>query len=344
MRNYNELNDVIWGCSDTNLNQLLHVPGDDGAGHSDPDGWEFNDMTQTQLKRIQRQAHSMLFWFGLRVEQLKLMVKHFDTNQKDSMRDFYIKYPAFAKNALLETVCKRTRICVKTFRKWRNEYLEYNGKFKRDERGCAQFGWILVNEDKKKRFTNWLKCQKELDILTATDYVNTKLLSEFPIGRQTNYGRLTRPTVPSTVHRWMKYCGCSYEENTKSYITDGHQRHSTLCYRIRFTDLDYFLSMRMHRWVCFPQSVLRKLKMQHEDWPDDKFGHRIPISDVGKLPPGTRTVSITCIMYTVSKLSLPHTSHNMQVLAHPIMWSGLTIKKHGQSTTWILCRMACVPS
>ena len=88
-------------------------------------------------------------------------------------------------------------------------------------------------------------------------------------------------------HRWMLACGAKYEPVTQTYVTDAHQRHSTLLYRTWFCDLDYFLSLRMHRWVCFPNSSLQKLKAHYKDkWPDDSLGHKIPVEDVGKFPPG----------------------------------------------------------
>ena len=85
----------------------------------------------------------------------------------------------------------------------------------------------------------------------------------------------------------MLYCGCTYEPVRQSYLTESHQRHSTLLYRTWFCDLNYFLSLRMYRWCCFSKRSLAKLKARFkDDWPDDIPGHKIPIEDVGKFPPG----------------------------------------------------------
>lgn len=207
----------------------------------------------------------MLFWLQLRSQQLQRMLTHLKLFEGDAIRDFYHKHKEWTISSLVVQVCKKARCCSKTWGRWKKQFLSNGGKFDRDERGLTQFGWLLVNEDKKLELSNWLKCQKEIDIQSVADFINTTLLSEFPIGRPANWGRLTRPVDLSTVHRWMSNCDCSYDEITKSYMTDSHQRHDTLLYRVWAADLDYFLSMRMHRWVCFPKSVVKKLKAQHDD-------------------------------------------------------------------------------
>ena len=306
-KDYNDLNNVVWGRSARPISSLIRTPGENDCVTEEIVKWEEVDMSRTQLQRLRHQAQTMLFYLKITVAQQKLMLRHFDGNKTDTMRDFYEKYPAHTKKALIEKTCSEGRICVKTFRKWRNEYFINGGKFDPDNRGLEQFGWILVNEDKKLEFTNWLKCQKELSILVALDFVNVTLLAEFPIGRVSNWGRLKRPVVPSTVHRWMLYCNCTYEERTKSYLTDSHERHMTLLQRIWNCLLDYFLSLRMHRWVAFPQSVVDKLKSTHEDWPADSLAHTIPVEDVGKFPPGrlqhfSPTASISCSVLTLTLL------------------------------------------
>lgn len=289
---YIVLDDLVWGRSDRKITSLLKDPisdeGEDGASVViDLTGDASRcDVSNQQLKRLRRQAHAMLFWMSLRVRQLERMVTHFQSNQKDGMRDFYHKFPDGTRASLVAQVCKRAGICSKTWRKWLKEYLTNNGKFNRDTRGLAQFGWLLVNEDKKLEFSNWLKNQKEVSVQMALDFVNKTLLKEFPFGRPTNWGRLVRPTFPSTVHKWMLQCGCTYDEVTKNFLTDSHERHSTLLYRTWAADLDHFLSLRMHRWVCFPKSVVAKLKSKHKDWPDDDVGLEISFADVGKFPPG----------------------------------------------------------
>lgn len=292
---YSALDDVLWGQSTRSITSLLHNPSDDGSDKAVIDVTGDDELSVSvsvsdqQLKRLRRQSQAMLFWLSLRCYQLKLMIQYFKLNKADAMRNFYRKHRQWTRASLVITVCKKTRICSKTWGQWHNQFIINGGKFNHDERGLSQFGWLLVNEDKKQEFKNWLKCQKELDLQTVTDFVNETLLKEFPIGRTTNWGRLRRPVALSTVHHWMLQCDCSYDETGKSYMTDCHERHSTLLYRTWASDLDYFLSLRMQRWVCFPKSVVAKLKDQHDDWPDDDIGFEIPVADVGKLPPGANS-------------------------------------------------------
>ena len=292
---HDALDDLVWGRSDRSITALLKNPVSEGEEVATEDGEVVIDLTgdelrcnvsNQQLKRIRRQAHAMLFWLSLRVRQLECMVTHFQSNEKDGMRDFYHKFPEWTRASLVVQICKRAGICAKTWHKWCKEYFTNNGKFNRDSRGLAQFGWLLVNEDKKLELLNWLKNQKEVSVQATLDFVNKTLLQEFPLGRPTNWGRLIRPACASTVHKWMLQCGCTYDESTKNFLTDSHERHSTLLYRTWAADLDHFLSLRMHRWVCFPKSVVTKLKAKHEDWPDDGVGLKISAADVGKFPPG----------------------------------------------------------
>ena len=152
----------------------------------------------------------------------------------------------------------------------------------------------------------------------ARDFVNITLLKEFPIGRTTTWGRLRRPTGLATVHRWMLQCDCKWNETTKTFMTDGHQRHSTLLYRTWAADLDYFLSLRMHRWVCFPKSVVKKLQHKHKDWPDDDLGFEIPVGDVGKYPPGKNHIQSPIHSPNHTLIYRTHTC--MKVLARRTIW------------------------
>lgn len=306
-KDYQDLNEIVWGRSERGIHSLLCVPGSEDVVNTAVQ-WDEVDISKTQLKRVRWQAQTMLLWLELRVQQVRKQLAHFNENKTDTLRDFYAKYPTATKKALMITVCKTARICVKVFRKWRNQFFTQGGKFTHDERGLAQFSWILVNEDKKHDFTAWLKCQRNLNVLMATEYVNHTLLAECPLGHLDNWGRLRRPCQPSTVHRWMLYCGCSYEEATKSYLTDSHERHGTLLDRIWNCSLDYFLSLRMHRWICLPKSVVEKLKLIHTDWPPDTLAHTIPVEDVGQFPPGLYyapkqvpplTVCTHCSMYSL---------------------------------------------
>lgn len=244
------------------------------------------ELTDSQSRRLRRQINTMHVWFTKRCHQLKLMMDHFDKHKDHAMRDFYRAHPSQTIESLVTSTCDIATICPKTFYQWRNEYI-LAGSFQRSQTGLDQFGWLLVNEDKKMMLTNWCKERKEISVGQTFDYINKELLADFPVGRIPNYGRISRPISYSTAHRWMLYCGCEWAEKQKCFVTQSHEKHQTLLYRIFFCDLDYFLSMRMHRWVCFSSSCLRKLKAHFKDeWPSDDVAHKIPVHDVGKFPPG----------------------------------------------------------
>ena len=214
------------------------------------------------------------------------MVAHFERNPHDAMRDFYRAHPELTIESLVTATCTESGIATKTFYKWRKQYLA-TGKFDRCETGLAQFGWLLSNNDKKMELTFWLKSQKHVSCGDTLDWINNTLLADQPVGKIPKFGTLKRPICYATTHHWMLCCNCVYEEVQKNHCNDSHERHGTLLYRTWHCDLDYFLSLRMHRWVCFSSSTLRKLKLQFPgDWPEDSLGHEIPIDDVGKFPPG----------------------------------------------------------
>ena len=268
------------------------------------------ELTQSQSKRLRRQANTLLVWFKKRCHQIKMALDHFEQNPADAMRDFYHAYPEQSIESLVKSTCEVAVISIKTFQKWRKQYI-LHGAFERSQRGLQKFGWLLVNEDKKLQLTNWLKEQNEISVQSVRDYINGTLLADFPVGRIPNYGTIRRPVSATTAHRWMLNCGCTWEPTAKSYLTHSHERHSTLLYRIWFCDFDYFVSLRMHRWVCFSSDDLRKLKVRFkEEWPNDDLGHKIPVNDVGKFPPGlpykynsnygthTRLIQILIYSYT----------------------------------------------
>ena len=249
-------------------------------------------ITQAQTRRLQAQTNTMLFWFDKRVRQLRLILKHFAAFPHHGMRDFYRAYPGETIESLVDATCAAANICRETFRKWRKQYI-LTGKFKRLGTGTDSFSWLLLNNDKKIELTHWMKCQKELSVHEVRDFINNVLLSDIPVGLVTECTRLHRPVCYATAHRWMLDCGATYDEAKKSYLTDSHEKHDTILYRIWFCDLDFFLSLRMHRWVCFPSPVVKKLKEHYQgDWPADRLGKKIPIKDVGRFPPG-----ISCVKY-----------------------------------------------
>ena len=113
---------------------------------------EVNELSQMQCKRLQHQAQTIFLWLEKRCMQLTRMIEYFANNNCHAMRDFYTAHPSFKIDNLVLEVCQRSRICVKTFRKWRKQFILWGG-FDRDERGLSQFGWLLVNEDKKAELT-----------------------------------------------------------------------------------------------------------------------------------------------------------------------------------------------
>ena len=54
----------------------------------------------------------------------------------------------------------------------------------------------------------------------------------------------------STVWRWLVYLGYKYDENKKSYYTDGHEREDVVKDRNKRFLIKYFIAeRRAHRWV-----------------------------------------------------------------------------------------------
>ena len=254
--------------------------------HSEDTSTDVVDLTEAEYRRLRRQVCTLLMWFQKRCWQLREILAYLNLNVWATVRDCVRARPELTVESLVRTTCCTAKISTKTFRKWRKEFI-LTGGFARSERGRSQGGWLLVNNDKKTELTHWLKSQKELSVRQTRDWINDCLLTEFPVGRVSDDGVLCRPVSVSTAHRWMLTCGCTYEPATKTYLTDSHESHNTLLYRLWFCDLSYFLSQRMHRWACFSSSSLKKLKAHYKkDWPHDSLGHEIPVTDVGQFPPG----------------------------------------------------------
>ena len=54
----------------------------------------------------------------------------------------------------------------------------------------------------------------------------------------------------STVWRWLTNFGFSYDKNTRSYYTDGHERKDVIQDRNeRFLGSYYAYELRCHRWI-----------------------------------------------------------------------------------------------
>jgi len=53
----------------------------------------------------------------------------------------------------------------------------------------------------------------------------------------------------STVYKWLKRLGFSYEPRKKSYYVDGHKREATINYRWRFIERYLTYERRMFRWI-----------------------------------------------------------------------------------------------
>ena len=164
---YAVLDDLVWGRTTRSITSLLKIPSSDTSGETvvDLTGDDESNLavcvSNQQLKRLRRQTQAMLFWLKLRCQQLQLMVTHFKLNLSDGMRDFYAANEKWRQSSLVVQVCKKARICSKTWGVWHSQWIKNGDKFDRDERGLAQFGWLLVNDDKKIEFTNWLKCQTQ---------------------------------------------------------------------------------------------------------------------------------------------------------------------------------------
>ena len=198
-----------------------------------PDETESEDtveLAQAQNKRLRHQANTILYWLRKKLKQLTLMLEYFAHNTTHTLRDFYSTHPGYTTESMLISTCKRSRICTKTFRKWRKQFILY-GAFERDNRGLAQFGWILVRIAKlNSLFGLSHRKRYRLEILETGS--TTICCLNFLLGAsRPEYGRLRRPVGPSTAHRWMLSCGAKYEPRTQSYITVAHQRHDTLLYR-----------------------------------------------------------------------------------------------------------------
>ena len=197
------------------------VMPEDNSNQSD----EVNELSQNQCKRLQHQAQTILLWLEKRCSQLTRMVEYFAINNGYAMRDFYTAHPLLTIDNLVREVCQRARVCVKTFRKWRKQFILLGG-FDRDERGLSQFGWLLVNDDKKVELTYWLKSQKQLSCGDTRDWINNVLLKEFPIGRIPEWGRLKRPIVPSTAHRLLMRNCADVSAHTSTHIMNMNHTHT----------------------------------------------------------------------------------------------------------------------
>ena len=98
---------------------------------------EVNELSQAQCKRLQHQAQTILLWLEMRCSQLTRMIEYFNVNDTHAMKDFYSAHPSLTIENLVTAVCKRARVCYKTFCKWRKQFV-LHGQFDRDERGLSQ--------------------------------------------------------------------------------------------------------------------------------------------------------------------------------------------------------------
>lgn len=105
-----------------------------------------------------------------------------------------------------------------------------------------------------------------------------------------SYNVLTWPISLPTTWRWMRECGCTYDEYKKTYFCDTHNKYSSVLKRIMFCQVQSFISLRMHVWVCFSSRTRNKLKQMYKDlWPCDELAFEIDAKDVGINPPGRGT-------------------------------------------------------
>ena len=194
-----------------------------------------------------------------------------------------------------------------TFTRWRTHYLSH-GSFRRDRRGRFTSGFMLRHDDLKLALTKFLlsKLKKDINISDVSllacaciplspspsphsqqtrDFINEKLLKEFPIGTIDKASGLRRPVSYETTHQWMLTCGCSYNVVRKSYYNDTHERHDNQLDRVTKSYRHAFVGFREEKWWCISPEQKQTFESQYPNWPHDQFAVRIPKHDVGAFPP-----------------------------------------------------------
>ena len=72
----------------------------------------------------------------------------------------------------------------------------------------------------------------------------------------------------STVWRWLVYLGYKYDENKKSYYTDGHEREDVVKDRNERFLIKYFTAeRRAHRWVQLDEKVAIEMEQNDPTFP-----------------------------------------------------------------------------
>ena len=117
------------------------------------------------------------------------------------------------------------------------------------------------------------------------DYINEKLLNEFPIGKIDKGSGLRRPISYETAHQWMLTCGCLYKNVRKSYYNDTHERHDNQLDRVTKSYRHAFVSFREEKWWCISPRQKSTYELKYPNWPRDELAQRIPKDDVGAFPP-----------------------------------------------------------
>ncbi len=68
----------------------------------------------------------------------------------------------------------------------------------------------------------------------------------------------------STVYRWLKKLGFSYEPWHKGYFVDGHEKEATVAYRYKFIHTYFQYELRTPRWIQIPEEEAKKMEENEE--------------------------------------------------------------------------------
>ena len=142
------------------------------------------------------------------------------------IRDFDHKFDNLRVVNIVNDTSKKFNISTSTLYRWRQQFFKYN-KFLPDTRTNIVQGFIMRHEDLSLDLERFLLSSvgKDLTVDTTRDFINNKLLKDFPVGKIDKSTTLRRPVSYETVHQWMKLLGCNYDEVKKNYYVDTHERH-----------------------------------------------------------------------------------------------------------------------
>ena len=174
---------------------------------------------------------------------------------------------------LAEEAGRHIFVSGRTIRQWYADYMWNDCHFPLDGRGHWEREWILNEEDLllkfKKKLISLAKSE-ELDEATATKFVNEDLLKDEE-NLLKKHG-LSLPISQATVHHWMhKLPDTAFEESTKHFYTDNHEKATTVKYREEYVVRQAALELRKPLWVQIPLSEYHELEKEGVELP---AGHR----------------------------------------------------------------------